>query len=412
MSEKRLHYAGRVCGEEEKEALHAAADEFWLTEGRWSAWFRRKLANNVGVPFISLVNSGSSANLLAVAALTQPELGEHRLKPGDEVLTTALCFPTTVTPLVQHGLVPKFLDVNLPGCNVDVDQLRAAITGRTRAVMLSHTCGNPFEAAEIKDVCAEKGLWLIEDNCDSLGSMHAGSMTGSFGDLSTLSFYPAHHITTGEGGAVCTSNELLLRLVQSLRDWGRDCYCPSGYTDICGARFTGKHGTLPEGYDHKYVYSRLGYNLKMTDLQAAVGAVQMDRLEAFGKARRENHAVLSGLLGKSRKLMVQQATHNSDPSWFSVLIAVKRDAGIGRNELVRALEDKGIETRMPFAGNITRQPCMRDVTYLIAPGGLPNTDYLAEQGFMVGCYPGLTTEDMERIGMEILALVEAHAYCC
>jgi CDP-4-dehydro-6-deoxyglucose reductase, E1 len=396
-----IRYAGRVYGEEEMTNLAESALEFWLTAGRWHRRLEADLARWYGVSSARLVNSGSSANLLAVAALASPLLGERRLRPGDEVITVAAGFPTTVAPIVQHGAIPVFVDVTLPTCNLDVTRLEEARSSRTRAVVVAHTLGNPFDLEAVTAFCRRHGLWLVEDNCDAAGSLWQGRKTGTFGDLATLSFYPPHHMTTGEGGAVLTSDATLLRAVESLRDWGRDCHCPSGVDNTCGKRFGWQLGDLPFGYDHKYVYSHLGYNLKMTDLQAAVGVAQLERLDAFGAARRANWAFLRTALAElEHVLQLPQPTPGADPSWFGFLVTVREDSPIGRDELVRHLEGRRIQTRMLFAGNLLRQPALTDLVRLAraegrqAPyrvaGDLANTDAVMNRSLWVGVYPGLT----------------------
>lgn len=403
---KTLHYAGRVYDEQEKSLLMAAAEEFTLTAGKYAARFERLLGAYLGVRHVSLCNSGSGANLLAFMALTQPELGDRRIRRGDEVITTALCFPTTVAPIIQYGAMPVFVDITIPEYNIDVDQLEAALSPKTKAVMLAHTLGNPFDIQRVKDFCDKHQLWLIEDNCDALGSQYRYNgewkRTGTVGDISTLSFYPAHHITTGEGGAVVTNNPVLHRIVNSLRDWGRDCVCAPGEDNFCGKRFTTRHGDLPSGYDHKYVYSRFGYNLKMTDLQAAIGCAQMAKLPGFVEARQVNWHRLWGPVYEADGLIHPRYTDSGILSWFAFIICVKEDAGFTRDDIVKYLESNGIQTRMPFAGNILKQPCFRTVEKYRTIGDLKNTDFVMNNGFMVGVYPGLSQEDMRYIGERIL----------
>jgi CDP-6-deoxy-D-xylo-4-hexulose-3-dehydrase len=396
-----VRYAGRVYGEEEMANLAEAAAEFWLTAGRWHRRLETELAEWYGVKHARLVNSGSSANLVAVAALASHLLGDRRLRPGDEVITVAAGFPTTVAPMIQHGLVPVFVDVEVPTGNVDVSRLAAARSARTRAVMMAHTLGNPFDLAAVKAFCDRQGLWLVEDNCDAAGSLFQGRKTGTFGHLATLSFYPPHHMTTGEGGAVLTSDGQLLRAVESLRDWGRDCWCQSGVDNTCGKRFEWQLGELPSGYDHKYVYSHLGYNLKMTDLQAAIGVAQLARLDGFAAARRRNWAFFREALRDLEDVLeLPEATPGSDPSWFGFLVAVRPGAPFTRDDLVRKLEDRKIQTRMLFAGNLVRQPAL---TVLVAQaraagapapfrvaGPLDGTDAVMSRSMWVGVYPGLT----------------------
>jgi CDP-6-deoxy-D-xylo-4-hexulose-3-dehydrase len=391
-------YAARVYDEREVTALVEASLEFWLTAGRWAHRFEKQLAQTVGHAYSRLVNSGSSANLVAISALTSPLLGDRQLRPGDEVITVAAGFPTTVTPIVQNGLVPVFLDVDIATANVDPALLEDAIGPRTRAIAMAHTLGNPFDLDAVLDVCRRHNLWLVEDTCDALGSLWHGKPVGGFGDLSTSSFYPAHHITTGEGGAVHVTDELLERSVSSFRDWGRDCYCGPGKDNTCGNRFSGCHGALSPGYDHKFVYNHFGYNLKMTDMQAAIGVRQLERLAEFTAKRRHNHARLSSALADcSDVLTLPQATPGSDPSWFAFLMSVKPGAPFTRDELRNALEDQRVQTRLFFAGNILRQPMFRDMvaagTGYRVHGDLSRTDHLMANAMLVGCYPGL--DDMQ-----------------
>ena len=381
--------SGRVFGCEEVVELVRTSLDFWLTAGPETGRFERALARRAGLRHALMVNSGSSANLAAVSALTSPLLGERRLRPGDEVITVAAGFPTTVNPLVQNGLIPVFVDISLPTYNVDVQQLEAAVSDRTRAVVLAHTLGNPFDLEAVVDFCRRDGLMLIEDCCDALGGTYAGRPVGTFGDLATLSFYPAHQITTGEGGAVLTNRGIVKRAVETFRDWGRDCWCDPGCENTCGKRFTQQHGTLPEGYDHKYVYSHLGYNLKATDMQAAVGTAQLSRLDEFVAKRRRNHAYLrEALTGLEDAFVLPEATAASDPSWFGFAITVRPDSPFRRVDVVRHLEANGVATRQIFAGNLLRQPAYADVEHRVA-GPLTVTDLVAERSFWIGCYPGL-----------------------
>lgn len=391
-----VRYAGRVYGEAEMENLVTASLEFWLTGGRWHMALERELAAWYGLPYARLVNSGSSANLLAVAALTSPAWGERRLRPGDEVITVAAGFPTTVAPIVQLGAVPVFLDVDLETGNVDASALDSARSPRTRAVILAHTLGNPFDLEAVAGFCERHGFWLVEDNCDAAGSLYRGRKTGTFGDLATLSFYPPHHMTTGEGGAVLCRTEEMERVVRSLRDWGRDCWCAPGVDNSCGRRFGWKLGELPDGYDHKYVYSHLGYNLKMTDLQASIGCAQLRRLDSFCAARRANWQFFRGALADLGDVLVlPEPTLGSDPSWFGFLLTVREGAPFTRDELVRCLETGRIQTRMLFAGNLVRQPAFAKLragegnNYRVAQP-LVNTDAILERSFWVGVYPGLS----------------------
>ncbi len=406
----RIPYAGRVYDETELCSLVDAALDFWLTAGDYTKRFEQGLADYLGIPFCSLVCSGSAANLLAVAALTSPLLGERRLKRGDEVLTVAAGFPTTVAPIVQCGLAPVFVDVKMPDCNVDVSLLEQAKSERTRAVILAHTLGCPFDLAAVKAFCDRYGLWLIEDNCDALGAEYqlggVWRKTGTIGDIGTSSFYPAHHITTGEGGAVYTGNPLLHRIIRSLRDWGRDCVCGGGQDNACGRRFTGQFGTLPEGYDHKYVYSHLGYNLKATDMQAAIGAAQLEKLPEFVARRRENWAFLRRALEPLEgRLLFPEPGPESSPSWFGLLMTVRPGSAVSRDELASHLEAHNIQTRPLFAGNLTRHPCFQSlregVDYRIA-GTLEVTDQVMNNSFWVGVYPGMEREMLEEMSKRIL----------
>jgi len=403
-----VRYAGRVYGEEELANLAEASAEFWLTGGRWHTRLEAGLAAWYGVSHARLVNSGSSANLLAVATLTSHLLGDRRLVPGDEVITVAAGFPTTVAPVVQLGLVPVFVDVTLPGYNIDPARLEAARSPRTRAVMVAHTLGNPFDLAAVGDFCRRHGLWLVEDNCDAAGSRFQGRKTGTFGDLATLSFYPPHHMTMGEGGAVLTSDDVLERAMTSLRDWGRDCWCPSGVDNTCKRRFEWQLGDLPRGYDHKYVYAHLGYNLKVTDLQAAVGVAQLDRLDGFVAARRANWAYYRERLADLADVLVlPEPTPGSEPSWFGFMVSVREGAPFTRDDLVRALEAQKIQTRMLFAGNLVRQPAMTELARSAAAagrpppfrvaGGLATTDVIMSRTLWVGVYPGLTAPMREHV---------------
>ena len=400
----RVNYAGRVYGPEEMTNLVDAALEFWLTAGRYTRKFEEGLAEFLGIRRALFVNSGSSANLLAFMTLTSPLLGERRIRRGDEVITVAAGFPTTVAPIVQFGAIPVFVDVDPATANVDVSRLEPALSGRTRAVMLAHTLGNPFRVDAVKEFCEQHDLWLIEDNCDALGSKYAGRLTGTWGDLGTSSFYPPHHMTTGEGGAVYTDDPLLAKIALSLRDWGRDCCCASGEDNRCGRRFTGKFGTLPEGYDHKYVYNHFGYNLKATDLQAAVGCAQLARLEEFTRRRRENFDYLYEHLKDLPELSLFEREPESEPSWFGFLMTLTEKAHFKCNELVAHLEGNGIQTRNLFAGNLTRHPCFETlkegVDYRIS-GTLTNTDKLMNDAFWIGLYPGMTREKLDYMIREI-----------
>lgn len=410
----RVSYAGRVFDQEELKTLVDASLEFWLTAGRFTRRLELELAEYLGVRFCSLVNSGSSANLLAFTALTSPLLGERRVKKGDEVITAAAGFPTTIAPIIQCGAAPVFVDIELPQYNVSLKALEEAFSPRTRAVMLAHTLGNPFPLEAVRRFCDEHGLWLIEDNCDALGTecLVGGRWrrTGSVGHIGTSSFYPPHHITMGEGGAVYTSDPLLHRIVNSLRDWGRDCWCPPGRDDTCGCRFKGRFGELPEGYDHKYVYSHLGYNLKATDMQAAVGCAQMKKLDGFVRARRRNWRYLRNAMdGLSDVFILPEEAPDSRASWFGFLLTLRENAPFRREELVRHLEGKNIQTRNLFAGNMLRQPCfdgMRESGegYRVA-GELRNTDAVMERTFWIGVYPGMTEEKLRYMAEEIRRFV-------
>lgn len=382
--------AGRVFDAAEVQNLVESGLDFWLTTGRFAAEFEREFARVCGVRHAMLVNSGSSANLLALSCLTSPTLGERRLRPGDEIITTAAGFPTTLNPVIQNGLVPVFVDVLVPSYNVDPSQLEAAMSERTRAVMLAHTFGNPFDLDAVTEFAQRHKLWLIEDCCDAVGATYRGRPVGTFGDLMTASFYPAHHITMGEGGCVLTNRAALKSLVESLRDWGRDCWCEPGIANTCGKRFDWQLGGLPHGYDHKYTYSHIGYNLKLTDMQAAVGVAQLQKLPAFIAARRANfRAVHDRLLGFEEFFILPEPTPGAEPSWFGFPIAVRPNAPFTRGQIVRYLEDHKIATRPPLGGNLVRQPAYRDVPHRTV-GALPNSDFMMNHVFWVGIYPGIT----------------------
>lgn len=394
----RISYASRVFDEKEMQAITDAALDFWLTTGRFSDQFERDFASWIGVKYAHLVNSGSSANLIAFMALTAPELGERQIKPGDEVITVACGFPTTVTPVLNYGAVPVFVDVTVPQYNIDVTKLEGALSGKTKAVMIAHTLGNPFDLKAVKAFCDEHGLWLVEDNCDALGTKYTvdGEMrfTGTWGDIGTSSFYPPHHMTMGEGGCVYTDNPLLHRLILSFRDWGRDCICPSGRDNFCGHRFDGQHGELPAGYDHKYVYSHFGYNLKVTDMQAAVGCEQLKKFPGFIERRRHNWDRLHKALEcVSDKLILPEPAENSEPSWFGFLISVRPESGLERNQVTGYLESHNIQTRLLFSGNLIKHPCFDQIrgtgAYRVA-GGLEATDFIMNNSFWIGVYPGMT----------------------
>jgi CDP-6-deoxy-D-xylo-4-hexulose-3-dehydrase len=392
-----VSYGGRVHDGKELLYLIDASLEFWLTAGRYAREFEERMAGYLGVKHCILTNSGSSANLLAVSALTSPKLGASRLKPGDEVVTVAAGFPTTVTPILQNGLVPVFVDVTLPTCNVDVEMLEEARSRKTRAVMLAHTLGNPFDVDRVLRFCRKHDLWLIEDNCDALGSAYKGRFTGSFGHIATQSFYPPHHMTMGEGGALFTNDPKLKRLIESFRDWGRDCWCRPGSDNTCGKRHGQRFGELPFGYDHKYVFSHFGYNLKVTDLQAAIGCAQLDKLPKFTEARKRNFRALSrGLARHADRLILPEATKGADPCWFGFPVTVREGAGFTRDQIVAHLERNRIQTRMLFAGNLLRHPCFDALRtskagYRVV-GDLPNTDRIMNHTFWVGVYPGITGE--------------------
>lgn len=390
--ENRIHYAGRVFDEQELCHLVDASLEFWLTYGRYSRTFEQRLAEYLGIRFALVVNSGSSANLLALMTLTSPLLRDRRLCRGDEVITVAAGFPTTVAPILQYGAVPVFVDVEPGTANVNVTQLEAAISPKTRAVMLAHTLGNPFHLHAVTAFCKKYGLWLIEDNCDALGSRYDGQLTGTWGDLGTSSFYPPHHMTMGEGGAVYTNDPLLKKIALSMRDWGRDCWCDSGVDNTCGCRFTEQFGSLPKGYDHKYVYSHFGYNLKVSDMQAAVGCAQLDKLPSFVEKRKENFQRLYMGLKGLPELRLFEKYPESDPSWFGFLITLTESAKFSRNAIVEYLESRKIQTRNLFAGNIVRHPCFESlvegVDYRVI-GDLQHTDRMMNNAFWIGLYPGM-----------------------
>ena len=413
----RIPYAGRVFDEREIVNLVDASLDFWLTTGRYADEFEERLAAFLGVKYCSLVNSGSSANLVAFMALTSPALGDRRIRKGDEVITLAAGFPTTVAPIVQYGAIPVFVDITLPTYNIDCGRLEAALSDRTRAVMIAHTLGNPFDVGRVRAFCDQHGLWLIEDNCDALGSRYGGAYTGTFGHIATSSFYPPHHITMGEGGAVYTDDGNLKRIVESFRDWGRDCWCKSGHDNTCGRRFDRQFGELPLGYDHKYVYSHLGYNLKVTDMQAAIGCAQLEKLPRFIEARKRNWGILRNALdGCSDRFILPEATPGSDPSWFGFLLTVREGAGFTRDEMVAHLEGRGIQTRMLFAGNLLKHPCFDEMRAsgtgfravsqpahgtASAPAALPVTDRIMRDTFWIGVYPGLSEEMLEFMAEEI-----------
>lgn len=406
----RISYGGRVFDEKEIINLIDSSLDFWLTTGKYAEKFEKEFADFLGVKHCSLTNSGSSANLLAFMALTSHKLSDRRIKKGDEVITVAAAFPTTVAPIIQYGAIPVFVDVTLPTYNIDVKKLEAALSEKTKAVMIAHTLGNPFDLQSVKDFCDKHNLWLIEDNCDALGTKYfyngEWKYSGTIGHIGTSSFYPPHHMTMGEGGAVYTNDTQLKRIVESFRDWGRDCWCPSGKDDTCKHRFTQQFGELPLGYDHKYVYSHLGYNLKLTDMQAAIGCAQMEKMPAFIEARRENWQMLhDGLIDLQELLLLPEPTKNSQPSWFGFLITVKEDVDFTRDELVTYLEGKGIQTRMLFAGNLLKHPCFDEMRatgegYRVV-GSLTNTDVIMNRTFWIGVYPGMNGDMVQYMISEI-----------
>jgi CDP-4-dehydro-6-deoxyglucose reductase, E1 len=388
----RVNYAGRVFDEKEICNAVEASLDFWLTEGRYSEEFSDKIADFLDMEHVLLTNSGSSANLLAFSALTSEKLGDKRLKPGDEVISVAAGFPATVTPIIQYGLIPVFVDVDIPTYNIDVEMMRKAITSKTRCIFIAHTLGNPFNIEAVMQLANEYDLWVIEDNCDAFGSEYKGRKTGAFAHLSTISFYPAHHITTGEGGAICTDDPQLALLVRAFRDWGRDCYCAGGENNTCGKRFSQKFGDLPVGFDHKYVYSEIGYNLKMTDIQAAIGVAQIEKLPEFCDRRREHFMEWKRIFSKYPDYFIlPEATKNADPAWFAFIVTLKESTPFTRNQLTDYLDTKLIETRVLFAGNITKQPGFINKDWRIADH-LNNTDYIMNNTFFLGTYPGLTKE--------------------
>ena len=396
----RINYAARVFDEKEMCALTDATLDFWLTTGRFANEFEKAFAKWIGIRYAHLVNSGSSANLIAFMALTAPELGERQIKPGDEIITVACGFPTTVAPAIQYGAVPVFVDVTVPQYNIDISQLENAYSSKTKAVMIAHTLGNPFDLAAVKAFCDKHNLWLVEDNCDALGTTYTingtTKYTGTWGDIGTSSFYPPHHMTMGEGGCVYTDNPLLHRLILSFRDWGRDCICPSGQDNFCGHRFDGQYGELPNGYDHKYVYSHFGYNLKVTDMQAAIGCEQLKKFPAFIARRRHNwERLYNGLQSVQDKIILPEPAANSTPSWFGFLISVKPESGLDRNAVTKYLEEHNIQTRLLFSGNLIKHPCFDQIRGTAAyrvVGELTQTDFVMNNTFWVGVYPGMTDE--------------------
>lgn len=401
----QVSYGGRVFDEKEMRSLVDSSLDFWLTAGRYNKQFEKEYAEFLGVRYALLTNSGSSANLLAFSALTSPKLKDRQIKPGDEVITVAAGFPTTVTPIVQNGAVPVFIDVELGTYNIIVDRIEEAITPKTKAIMVAHTMGNPFELDKVMEIAAKYNLWVVEDNCDALGSTFNGKLTGTHGHIGTSSFYPPHHMTMGEGGAVYTNNALLKSIIESFRDWGRDCWCPSGCDNTCNKRFGWELGSLPYGYDHKYTYSHIGYNLRVTEMQAAIGVEQLKKVPMFTQARKANfNRLYEGLKDLSEHFILPRATENSDPSWFGFMLTVQDNAQFTKNEIVEYLEANRIQTRMLFAGNLTRQPAFANVNYRIS-GELTNTDKIMHDTFLVGVYPGLTHEKIDYVVDKIRSFV-------
>lgn len=409
----RINYAARVFDEKEMRALTDAMLDFWLTTGRFSEEFEKEFAKWIGVRYAHLVNSGSSANLIAFMTLTAPELGERQIRRGDEVITVACSFPTTVAPIIQYGAVPVFVDVTVPQYNINVDLLEEALSEKTKAVMIAHTLGNPFDLSAVKKFCDKHRLWLVEDNCDALGTEYTidgeTRFTGTWGDIGTSSFYPPHHMTMGEGGCVYTNDPLLHRLILSYRDWGRDCICPSGHDNFCRHRFDGQYGELPQGYDHKYVYSHLGYNLKVTDMQAAVGCEQLKKFPSFIERRRHNHDRLyKALECVNDKVILPEAAENSRPSWFGFLISIRPESGLRRNDVTGYIENHNVQTRLLFSGNLIKHPCFDQIrgtgAYRVA-GSLEMTDYIMNNSFWVGVYPGMTDEMIDYMAEIIIRAV-------
>ena len=412
----RISYASRVYDEKEMCSLVDAALDFWLTTGRFADEFEKNFAEWIGVKYAHLVNSGSSANLIAFSVLTAPELGERQIQRGDEVITVACGFPTTVTPILQYGAVPVFVDVTVPQYNIDIAQLEEALSERTKAVMIAHTLGNPFDIKAVKNFCEKHNLWLVEDNCDALGSKYTidgmTKYTGTWGDIGTSSFYPPHHMTMGEGGCVYTDNPILHRLILSYRDWGRDCICPSGHDNFCGHRYDGQFGQLPQGYDHKYVYSHFGYNLKVTDLQAAIGVEQLKKFPHFIERRRYNWKRLYDALSRSSVadlMILPEPVADSEPSWFGFLISIKPECGKNRNDVTQYIENKNIQTRLLFSGNIIKHPCfdqIRNTDAYRVVGNLEQTEYVMNNTFWVGVYPGMTDAMIDYMAKIIKAALE------
>ena len=396
--ESSVPVSGKVFDHKEMQYIADAGMDAWFTTGRFNTEFEKKLAKYINVKSVLTVNSGSSANLIAFSALTAHELGERAIKPGDEVITVAASFPTTINPILQYGAVPVFLDVSIPSYEMDVTYLEKAMSPKTKAIMIAHTLGNTFDLGAVKAFCEKYKLWLIEDCCDALGARYNGKHVGTFGDIGTLSFYPAHHITMGEGGAVFTNNPKLKKIMESFRDWGRDCWCEPGKDNTCGKRFSQQLGNLPMGYDHKYIYSRQGFNLKITDMQAALGLAQLEKLDSFVEIRKHNFRMLTEVLAKhTKKLILPQATPNSEPSWFGYLITVKKNAGITRNEIAQKLNDKKINTRLLFAGDIRKQPYFKDYEYRVV-GDLPNTEIIMNDTFWIGVTPMINEKMIAYMG--------------
>lgn len=409
----RISYASRVYDEKEMQSLTDAVLDFWLTTGRFSDEFEKDFADWIGVKYAHLVNSGSSANLIAFSVLTAQELGERQIKRGDEVITVACGFPTTVTPILQYGAVPVFVDVTVPQYNIDVTKLEGALSEKTKAVMIAHTLGNPFDLKEVKAFCDKYNLWLIEDNCDALGTKYTidgeTRYSGTWGDIGTSSFYPPHHMTMGEGGCVYTNNPKLNRLILSYRDWGRDCICPSGRDNFCGHRYEGQYGELPQGYDHKYVYSHFGYNLKVTDLQAAVGVEQLKKFPEFIEKRRHNwERLYNALKPIEDKIILPEPAESSEPSWFGFLISIRPETGVNRNDVTKYIEEHNVQTRLLFSGNLIKHPCfdqIRGTTAYRVSGGLENTEFVMNNTFWVGVYPGMTDKMIDYMAKIIIEAV-------
>lgn len=408
--ESKINYAGRLFDATEMQYLVDSALDFWLTYGRYSREFEKKLAKYLGIRWVFLVNSGSSANLLAFFTLTSPLLGERQIKRGDEVITVAAGFPTTVAPIVQYGAVPVFVDMELTHTNIDTTQLDNALSPRTKAIMIAHTLGNPFNIKAVKEFCSKHNIWLIEDNCDALGSTYEGRLTGTWGDIGTSSFYPPHHITMGEGGAVYTDNPLLKKIILSMRDWGRDCWCESGVDNTCGCRFSQTFGRLPQGYDHKYVYSHFGFNLKISDMQAAIGYAQLEKLPKFVEKRKKNRNKLYNGLKDLNEFLFVEAQPNSDPSWFGFMITLQDEVNFTRNELVKFLELNKIQTRNLFAGNMIKHPIFDGIIlnkdYKVV-GDLKITDKIMNDSFWIGLYPGMGDEAINYMIKKIREFVKS-----